>query len=60
MDWTSNNAHFQLTEIDNDEEDRKMLLAVTPLTQPKDKFLCMSAIVVRNLKSTSTNNVEAL
>jgi hypothetical protein len=43
LDWTSNKTHFEITEIANQEEDNnsKMLLAVTPLTQTKDKFLCI-------------------
>jgi hypothetical protein len=43
LDWTSNKTHFEITEIANQEEDNnsKMLLAVTPLTQTKDKFLCL-------------------
>jgi len=43
LDWTCNKTHFEITEIANQEEDNnsKMLLAVTPLTQTKDKFLCI-------------------
>jgi len=43
LDLTSNKTHFEITEIANQEEDNnsKMLLAVTPLTQTKDKFLCI-------------------
>jgi hypothetical protein len=43
LDWTPNKTHFEITEIANQEEDTnsKMLLAVTPLTQTKDKFLCI-------------------
>jgi hypothetical protein len=43
LDWTSNKTHFEITEIANQEEDNNsnMLLAVTPLTQTKDKFLCI-------------------
>ncbi|MFZ0514844.1 MAG: hypothetical protein WAM14_24795 [Candidatus Nitrosopolaris sp.] len=43
VDWTANKARFEITEIANQEEDNnsRMLLAVTPLTQTKDKFLCI-------------------
>jgi len=43
LDWGSNKSYFEITEIANQEEDNtsKMLLAVTPLTQTKDKFLCI-------------------
>jgi hypothetical protein len=43
LDWGSNKSYFEITEIANQEEDnkRKVLLAVTPLTQTKDKFLCI-------------------
>jgi hypothetical protein len=43
LDWGSNKSHFEITEIANQEEDNgsKILLAVTPLTQTKDKFLCI-------------------
>jgi hypothetical protein len=48
LDWSTNKSHFELTEISNREEDNhnsnnsgKVLLAVTPLTETKDKFLCI-------------------
>ncbi|HET7146965.1 MAG TPA: hypothetical protein VFI73_00555 [Candidatus Nitrosopolaris sp.] len=42
LDWTSSKTHFEITEIAKDEDNNsKMLLAVTPLTQTKDKFLCI-------------------
>ncbi len=43
LDWSANKSHFEITEIANHEEDNngKLLLAVTPLTQTKDKFLCI-------------------
>jgi hypothetical protein len=43
LDWTSNEAHFEITEIANQGKDNnsKMILAVTPITQTKDKFLCI-------------------
>jgi hypothetical protein len=43
LDWSSNKSHFEITEIANHEEanNSKILLAVTPLTQTKDKFLCI-------------------
>jgi hypothetical protein len=43
LDWTSNKTHFEITEIANQEEDNngKLLLAIMPLTQTKDKFLCI-------------------
>jgi hypothetical protein len=43
LDWSSNKSHFEITEIANQEEhnDSKILLAITPLTQAKDKFLCI-------------------
>ncbi|MRN40787.1 MAG: hypothetical protein FIO02_07075 [Nitrosopumilales archaeon] len=43
FDWGSNKSHFEITEIATQEENnnRKVFLAVTPLTQTKDKFLCI-------------------
>ena len=43
FDWGSNKSHFEITEIANQEENnnRKVFLAVTPLTQTKGKFLCI-------------------
>jgi hypothetical protein len=46
LDWSTNKSHFEVTEIANREEDNnnnsgKVLLAVTPLTETKDKFLCI-------------------
>jgi hypothetical protein len=40
-DWRSNKSHLEVTEIASQDEDNnsRILLAITPLTQSKDKFL---------------------
>jgi hypothetical protein len=43
LDWSSNKSRFEIIETVGYEQDNnsKMLLAITPLTQRKDKFLCI-------------------
>jgi hypothetical protein len=42
VDWSINKAHFEIVEIKYQENSGgDMLLAATPLTQTKDKFLCI-------------------
>jgi hypothetical protein len=42
VDWSTNKAHFEIVEIKHQEDSGgDMLLAATPLTQTKDKFLCI-------------------
>jgi hypothetical protein len=43
-DWSSNKSHLEVTEIASQDEDNnssRLLLAITPLTQSNDKFLCI-------------------
>jgi hypothetical protein len=43
LDWSSNKSRFEIVETVEHEQynNSKMLLAITPLTQRKDKFLCI-------------------
>ena len=42
VDWSTNKAHFEIVEIKAEEDaGGDMVLAATPLTQTKDKFLCI-------------------
>jgi hypothetical protein len=42
-DLSSNKSHLEVTEIAGQDEDNnsRVLLAITPLTQSKDNFLCI-------------------
>jgi hypothetical protein len=59
MDWGSNKTYFEITEIANQEEDKatKLLLAITPLTQQKDWFLCL---YLQMPSETSTLNQQIM
>lgn len=42
VDWSTNKAHFEIVEIKPEgDAEGDMFLAATPLTQTKDKFLCI-------------------
>jgi hypothetical protein len=65
LDWSTNKSHFVITEIANREEDSnnnnnnnsgKVLLAVTPLTETKDKFLC----IYLQMPSQSSNQQQQI
>jgi hypothetical protein len=42
VDWSTNKAHFEIVDIKHQENaGGQVLLAATPLTQSKDKYLCI-------------------
>ena len=41
VDWSTNKAHFEIVEIKHQDVGGDLFLAATPLTQTKDKFLCI-------------------